>query len=449
MSGREHERIAGNVFKAPFALAVDCALSLALAAGGAAGASDKSRSVIDTARPIRVPERITITVGQGRGDLQGTDDKVIQAAIDYVFRLGGGTVHILPGTYTLRNAIRPRPGVTLRGSGGETILKKGPTVRTRLVREADWFEYAVQVSDPTGFAPGAGIALSSDRKDYPEIRFYTVTAVHGNLIYLDRRTEKNFWMSENAVARTLFSIIYALNVNDVRIEDLVLDGNREENEQVNGNYAGAVFMQYCDRWRFRNVIARNYNGDGFSFQVCDDIQFENCQSLNNANLGFHPGSGSQRPVFRRCVSKGNDYGIFFCWGACDGVVEDCVISDNRSFGIDFGHRDTDNVVRRCVIERNGVAGIRFRKEVNEFRTADRNLIERCVIRDNGGKKGDAGVDVVWKTKGITIRHCRFENGPDGPQRVGVRIAPEAEDITLEDNTFVGCPVEVEDLRAKD
>ena len=75
--------------------------------------------------------------------------------------------------------------------------------------------------------------------------------------------------------------------------DRLLDGNRDNNEHINGNFSGGVFIQSCNRWRFRNVTSRNYNGDGFSFQVCDDIQFENCNAVNNADLGFHPGR-SQR-----------------------------------------------------------------------------------------------------------------------------------------------------------
>ena len=95
-----------------------------------------------TMRPIRNPQRIEIAVGQGEGDLQGNDDKIIQAAVDYVSRLGGGTVHVLPGTYMMRNSVFLKPGITLRGSGDKTILKKAPSVSSPVVREADWFEYA-------------------------------------------------------------------------------------------------------------------------------------------------------------------------------------------------------------------------------------------------------------------------------------------------------------------
>src|SRR5438270_4132530 len=50
-------------------------------------------------------QRIMITVGHENADLIGTTDRVIQAAVDYVARRGGGTVRVLPGTYRLRNSI--------------------------------------------------------------------------------------------------------------------------------------------------------------------------------------------------------------------------------------------------------------------------------------------------------------------------------------------------------
>ncbi len=37
-------------------------------------------------------ERLTVTVGPDKADLVDKNDKVIQAAVDYLARLGGGTV---------------------------------------------------------------------------------------------------------------------------------------------------------------------------------------------------------------------------------------------------------------------------------------------------------------------------------------------------------------------
>jgi len=59
----------------------------------------------DTAIEPDWSQRLTITVGPGQADLVGTNARALQAAVDYVARLGGGTVRVLPGTYRLRNAI--------------------------------------------------------------------------------------------------------------------------------------------------------------------------------------------------------------------------------------------------------------------------------------------------------------------------------------------------------
>ena len=41
--------------------------------------------------------------------MQGKDDKIIQAGLEYLHRLGAGALRILPGTYLLHNAIHLRP----------------------------------------------------------------------------------------------------------------------------------------------------------------------------------------------------------------------------------------------------------------------------------------------------------------------------------------------------
>lgn len=397
-----------------------------------------------TMRPIRDGRRITVTVGPGEADYVGTDERAIQAALDCAGRLGGGTVVLRPGTFVLHNALRPHAGTCLRGAGEATVLRKAPGFTIPLVREADWFEYAVQVEDAAAFRPGSGLALTSGKAEWPRTKLFTVTAVDGNVLYLDRRTEKNFWPCENAVAQNVHSLIHGWETHDVAVEDLALDGNGSANPHMDGNYAAGVFLQYCNRWRFRRVACRNVNGDGFSFQVCDDIHFESCRSENNATLGFHPGSGAQRPVFKDCEASGNAQGLFWCWGVCDGLAEACTFSNNRMHGMNFGHRDTDNIVRRCRIENNGEVGVLFRREPNECRTPDRNRIERCIIRNNGR----AGIDIQWATHDVVIARCRFEGSAGGRQATAVHIADEAGEITLLDNRFSGTAVPVCDCRPR-
>lgn len=400
-------------------------------------------------RPMRSRQTLVLTVGRTGGDLPGSNDKVIQAGVDYLHRLGGGTLRILPGVYELRNAIYLRPHITLIGSGEQTILKKSGSIVTTLSRDSDWYECGVEVNDPAGFMAGDGIMLRSSSGpgewQYDVLRA-TVTAVQGRVLFLDRLTRENFWTQKNATAATIFPILTAENVDDVRIEDLVLDGNRDHNEKINGNFAGAVFIQECSDWRFKNVVARNYNGDGFSFQVCDDVQFQDCKALNNADLGFHPGSGSQRPVFRNCTATGNSQGIFFCWAVSDGLAEGCTLSENSRYGISIGHRDTDNIVHNCTIERNGEVGILLREEAGEFRGGHRNRIESCTIRYNGTRGSGVGIDIRGTTHDITVCDTRLDSAAGGPQNIGIRIGERAGQVSLRGNTYEGCPTAVEDLR---
>ena len=400
-------------------------------------------------RPMTTRREMVLTVGQDAGDLRGDDDRVLQAAADYLHRLGGGILHILPGEYLMRNTLYLRPHLTIRGAGPETVLKKAPGVVTNLVQDSDWFEARIRVENPEGFTSGCGVMLRSYYDEGPRrmiVVMDTVTQIDGDVLSLTRRLEENMYPEHRATAATAFPILTAEYVNDVVVENLVLDGNRDENEEINGNYAGAVFIQHCDRYTFRHVTARRYNGDGFSFQVCDDIHFEECVSEENANLGFHPGSGSQRPIFKDCVSRGNSQGIFFCWGVSDGLAEGCTLADNLDYGISIGHRDTDNRIIDCIVERNEKVGILFREERRGFLSGHRNVIASSVIRDNGFVEEGVGIDIRGEIYDIEIRQNRIEDSGEGRQRIGVRIGAAAHRAQIEDNTFTGIGIEVEDLR---
>lgn len=66
-------------------------------------------------------ERLTVTVGPDKAQIIGRTETALQAAIDYVARLGGGTVQVLPGIYRMRNAIYLQSKVRLAGR----VMQKG------------------------------------------------------------------------------------------------------------------------------------------------------------------------------------------------------------------------------------------------------------------------------------------------------------------------------------
>ena len=80
-------------------------------------------------------------------------------------------------------------------------------------------------------------------------------------------------------------------MTNVTIESLALDGNKAHNGELDGNYAGCIFLQDCADVAIRKVVARDYRGDGISWQICHDVTVEDCESRNHTGLGLHPGRG--------------------------------------------------------------------------------------------------------------------------------------------------------------
>jgi nitrous oxidase accessory protein NosD len=392
-------------------------------------------------------ERLTLTVGPLKADLVGSDDRVIQAAVDYVARLGGGTVRLLPGTFHLRNAVYLQSRIRLLGSGTDTVLIKEPSCKSKLELDSDWFDQEITLADPAPFRIGDGVCLRTKNPHNGSITIAkrTLVARSGSRFKLDRALRENFWLQGDTMVSSLFPIVSGENITGVVIEDLVLDGNRKNNELLDGNYAGCIFLQDCTRITIRGVIARNYHGDGISWQVCHDVLVEHCESLDHSGLGLHPGSGSQRAIMRNNVLRGNDIGLFFCWGVKDGLAEKNRIEDNRSYGISIGHRDTDNLIRDNEIMRSGKVGVLFRPERGKAFAAHRNRLENNRIVDSGGDAG-VGVDVQGETEEVTLAQNEIRDTRGPAQRVGVRLGPKTRDITLRDNRIEGVATPVEDLR---
>jgi len=401
----------------------------------------------DTAVEPDWEQRLTITVGRKDADLVGAGHKVIQAAVDYVAGLGGGTVHVLPGEYRLRNAVYLRSGVRILGSGADSVLIKEPSIETTLAADSDWYDQEVTLADAGGFEVGDGICLETANAHHggAEVHRRTLVARIGNRFKLDRALRVNYWTMKKPVVSSLSPLITAEEARDLAVEHITLDGNKAHNAYINGNYSGALWFQDCSRIVLRGVTARNYNGDGASWQVCHDVVVEDCHCHDNADLGLHPGSGAQRPVIRNNTIERNKIGLFFCWGVKYGLAEKNTVTDSRSVGISIGHRDNENLIRDNDVVRSGEAGILFRPERGEGFTAHGNRVEGNRIVDSGPDDGVA-IDVQGYTESNTIarNHLRETRAPAA--RIGIRLGEHTGDVDLVDNVIDGFATAVADLR---
>lgn len=393
-------------------------------------------------------KHVTLTVGNKKADLVGNNDKVIQAAVDYIARLGTGTVKILPGTYTLRNAIWLPSRIRILGSGDDSVITKINSEVVPLAADSDWYDQEVTLQNNNGFQIGDGVVLRTKNpfnRSTDTVK-RTLVARSGNRFKLNDGLRQNFWLSGKPTIASLFPLFTSEYTEDVYIENLTLDGNLANNAHLDGNYGGAIFLQDCNRYTIRNVTTRNYNGDGISFQICHDTLIENCHSHGNADLGIHPGSGSQRPVIRSCKAIDNTIGLFWCWGVKFGLAEDNYMDGNRDYGISIGHCDTDNVMRNNQVHNSGKVGILFRDDARgqDF-SAHRNLLEKNKVVNSGGEDG-IGIDIHGKTRDTKISTNEIIETRKPMNRTGIRIAETAGAVHLNANTIRGFATAVDDRR---
>ena len=239
-------------------------------------------------------QRLTITVGPQKADLVGTTDRVIQAAVDYVARLGGGTVRVLPGTYRMRNSVFLQSKVRLLGSGTDSVLVKEPSTTTKLIVDGDHWDQEVTLADPKGFQVGDGVRLVS-KDPYGKgtnIVQRTLIASSGNRFKLDSRLHERFHLGGDPQIATNFALLQCTDVADVVIENITLDGNKAHNDMLDrGAFDdGSIRLDSSNRITVRQVTVHDFYCDGIVWGISHDVVVENCHLYDGAQtrpaLGF-------------------------------------------------------------------------------------------------------------------------------------------------------------------
>ncbi len=386
---------------------------------------------------------MTVTVGPADADVVGTDNVAIQKAIDRVAAAGGGTIILKAGLYTLHDSVRLASHLTLRGEGADkTILKKDPGVRSRLKLDADYGEFQATVEDARPFAPGMGVTVvdKQQRSGWtPSVR--TIVRINGQTLYFDRFLQMDYSVENAGEVFNTYPLIAGYEVEDVRVADLQVDGNRATSSVLDGCQTGGIYFFHSKNLTIRNCVVKDYPGDGISTQFVEHPVVENCEVYRNASLGIHLGTGALNGVvrFNRAHDNGED-GLYLCWRVQHARYEENQSWNNGQDGISLGHKDTDNVFVKNVVTGNGRAGIFFRDE-NEANAASDNTFTDNKIEDNGrpGAPG-YGVRIEGATDHLTFTSNMIgesRTGPTATQAVGIYIGPHADYITLDRNIFKG------------
>ena len=412
-----------------------CLLVVLAAASLAANVACTSRSIAGSTLPNR-----TVTVAQsGNADVVGPDSAALQKAADML--RSGDTLVIGPGTYQMDASLLIPSNVTVRGTAGKTILMKSRGVESALAEDGDYGESYLSVAEPGKFHPGMGVEILDDTlHEGWDVTISKIVAVQGHMLQINPPTVRDYDLAQkHARIRNTYPILCTENAENVTFEDLTVNGNKSENAYLDGCRGGAIYMYNVRNVTVKNCVARNYNGDGISMQISDNVHVVNCESFGQTGYGVHPGTGSANSEVEHCRLHNNgDIGLFLCWRVRHGRFHDNVIEDNGHYGISIGHKDTDNEFANNTIARNGVSGVYFREET-PINSGHRNTFRNNKVLDNGGAKAGYGFYIAANVNDTVIAGNQISDtrGARATQRYAVYKAKGAGSVRLENNTVEG------------
>ena len=419
---------------------------------GAAESQDFAPSIHERQLPQAMhspmEDRPVITVGFNDTDIVGCDNRALQAAVDYIAGLGGGTVEIGPGVYMMRDSLHLRSFVTVRGTPGKTILRKAKAAVSPLALDGDYGEEQITLTQPEEFRVGDGVAIWDKNANGFHTTVARITGRRGHTFSIDKPLNADCMIQDGAQAATVFPVVSGYHIEGARVEHLMIDGNQEENVALNGCRGGGIFLYRGFGTVIEHCATRNYPGDGISFQQSNDVIVEHCVSEGNAGLGLHPGSGSQRPIIRHCTARSNgEDGLFLCWRVRHGLFEKNILEDNGRFGISIGHKDTDNLLQDNQVRANHRDGVFFRNE-SVGMAGHRNRLVNNVIENNGQEEEASGIRVRGETRDLVFKNnvIRDTRPPESRrQTVGIRIEEPAGEVVLDGN-IIEAKTRVDDRR---
>ncbi|MDD4109430.1 MAG: right-handed parallel beta-helix repeat-containing protein, partial [Prolixibacteraceae bacterium] len=298
--------------------------------------SQKDLKKADALVSPRIIEK-EITVGGSSADITGFNNQSVQFAIDAVAKTGG-TVKLMPGQFEITAPVRLKSNVRLIGSGRETILKKGTGVQTRFIVDADYGELKLTVENSDGFEPGMKIQVTDrDNSSCWDVSTAYITDIQDNTIYIDDYLIRDYRADRDGFVSNASSVIEIAEGENITISNLTADGNKEENFRADGCTSAGIMVFKSRHVTIDNVHVKNFNGEGISWQITENVTVKNSEISGSGNIGMHPGTGSPFTVIENNDVHSNERdGLFVCWRVYNSWISNNKFHHNGRFGICTG-----------------------------------------------------------------------------------------------------------------
>jgi hypothetical protein len=391
--------------------------------------AQESEKTVDALVSPKIAEQV-ITVGGPTAQISGFTNQAIQFAIDAVSKTGG-MVKLNKGVYEIKAPVRMKSNVKLIGAGEETILKRTAGVQTKYIVDADFGELKLTVENSDGFEVGMKIQVTDEENSGCwNVSTAYVTDISDNIIYIDKGLIRDYRADKNGLISNASSVIEVLDVENALIYNLVADGNRTENFFADGCNSAGILILRSKKITVDNVHVKDFNGEGISWQITENVTIKNSEISGSGNTGLHPGTGSPFSTIENNNIHHNDRdGLFICWRVYESKVSNNKIHDNGRFGICTGHKDTDVIFKLNHIYGNHNDGINLRGE-REPNAPHRNTFESNTIENNTGY----GFSVNSQAKDLILRNNIFKNSAK-TQKAAIYIYKGGSTPKLENNQF--------------
>jgi hypothetical protein len=391
--------------------------------------AQQAEKMVDALVSPKVAEQV-ITVGGTNAQVAGFNNQSIQFAIDAVAKTGG-TVKLNPGVYEIKAPVRMKSNVKLVGSGRETILKREKGVQTKYMIDADFGELKLTVENADGFEVGMKVQVTDDENSGCwNVSTAYITDISDNIIYIDKGLIRDYRSDKNGLISNASSVIEALDVENALISNLTADGNRAENFFADGCNSAGILILRSKKVTVDNVHVKDFNGEGISWQITENVTIKNSEISGSGNTGLHPGTGSPFSTIENNDIHHNDRdGLFICWRVYESTVSNNKMHHNGRFGICTGHKDTDVIFSKNHIYNNQGDGVNLRGE-RESNAPHRNTFINNVIENNVG----FGFSVNSPANDLVLKENEFKNSAK-TQKAAIYIYSGGSTPKLENNQF--------------
>jgi len=381
----------------------------------------------------KIAER-EIIVGGKDAQVSGFNNQSIQFAIDALEKTGG-KVLLNPGLYDIKAPVHLRSNVKLVGSGKETVLKKSKGVQTPYIVDADYGELKLTVKNPDGFEIGMKVQVTDEENSGCwNVSTAYVTDISENVIYIDQGLIRDYRSDKNGLLSNASSVIEVIDAENALVSNLVVDGNREQNFFADGCNSAGVLILRSHGITLDHVQVKDFNGEGISWQITENVTVKNCEVSGSGNTGLHPGTGSPFSVIENNNVHHNDRdGLFICWRVYESKVTGNKFHHNGRFGICTGHKDSDVVFENNHIYNNQSDGVNLRGE-RESNAPHRNTFIRNIIENNGSREGGFGFSINSPAQDLVMKENVFKNSSKS-QKAAIYVYEAGLKPALENNQF--------------